>query len=181
MRVLGGSSVEENADGGAVETGAQPLQQRLGEVGELGIPGRHDEREQRAQADVEAEGQLLDGHVLVADRVIALFDLELARVPGNGVLVDADGVQVVAREGRLALATEFLDGAERNVAEQGAQTVARKHAAPAGQDRESRVVQRREMEDAGDAEDGFEEQREHQARGVLRPEDASQTATGDAV
>ena len=181
MRLLGGSSVEKNADGGAFETGAQPLQQRLGEVGELGVAGRDDEREQRAQADVEAEGQLLDGHVLVADRVIALFDLEFARVPGDGVLVDADAVQVVARQARLALATEFLDGAERNVAEQRAEAIARKHAATAGQDRESRVVQRREMKDARDAEDGFEEERKHQARGVLRPEDTSQTATGDAV
>jgi hypothetical protein len=42
-------------------------------------------------------------------------------------------------------------------------------------------VQRREMEDAGNAEDGLEEERQHQARGVIRAEDCGETATGNAV
>ncbi|RXF07878.1 hypothetical protein EG878_17105, partial [Enterococcus faecalis] len=146
--IVGGSGVEEDADGGASQTGAQSRKQDLGEVGELGVAGRYDQREQRAQADVEAEGQLLDGHVLVADGVIALFDLELAGEARDGVLVDADGVQVVARQAWLGCASQFVDGAEGNTAQEGAETIARQHAATAGQNRQSRIVQRREMEDS---------------------------------
>lgn len=120
---------------------------------------------------MEAEGQFLDGHVLVADGVIALVDLELAGVAGDGVLVDADGVQVVARQAWLGCPSQLVNGGAGHLAQERAESIARKHAATAGQDRQSHIVQRREMEDAGDAEDGLEEQRQHQARGVLRPED----------
>ncbi|MBL9008225.1 MAG: hypothetical protein JNJ46_28455 [Myxococcales bacterium] len=101
---MGGSGGKQDTSLRAFEACSESLDKRGGDVCELAVAGRDDEGEQRAQAAVETERPFLDGHVLVAQGVVALFDLEFAGEARDGVLVDADDVMRLFRQARFAVA-----------------------------------------------------------------------------
>ena len=116
---------------------------------------------------VEREGELFDLHVLVADRVIALSDAEFACESWHSVLVDADGVAARPRDRRGRTLHESPDSRECYTTYESAERMASEHGASTRENREARVLKRFEVEDARNADHGFEEKREDDAQAAV--------------
>jgi hypothetical protein len=103
--------------------------------------------------------ELLDLHVLVADRVIALSDAEFARESRYGVFIDADGVVARSRDrsGRALHESAHCRGC--HAAYESAKRVTCEHGASTRENRKARISKGFEVEDARNANHGFEEQR----------------------
>ena len=112
---------------------------------------------------MEREGELLDLHVLVANRVIALSDAEFACESRDDVLVDADGVVAAPRDRRGRRLHEAPDSRECNATYESAERMSSEHSASTRENREARVLKRFEVEDTRNADHGFEEKREDDA------------------
>ena len=160
----GAAGVDDQAELADADTARQLADESDGEVNELGVAAGDDEREEAPRVGPVQIGELLGAHLLVADGVEALGDLELAREAGDDVLVDAQGHHLVAqRRESLGGPRELLDSGGLHGAHQPAEARAGHDLLAAGEDREARIVQSLEVEDALDAKGRAKEQREHEA------------------
>jgi len=108
--------------------------------------------------------------VLVADGVIALSKAEFACKPRDGVLVDADGVTARPRDRRSRGLYEPSDAPECYTTYESTERMASEYGASTGENREARVLKRFEVEDARNADDSLEEERQDDASATVRVE-----------
>jgi hypothetical protein len=119
---------------------------------------------------VKCKGELLDLHVLVADRVITLSDAEFARKSRDSMLVDADGVTARARDRRGRGLHEPSNARECYATHQCAERVTSQYGASTGENCEARVLKCFEVEDARNTDDGLEKERQNEASATVRAE-----------
>jgi hypothetical protein len=103
--------------------------------------------------------ELLDLHVLVADRVIALSNAKFTRESRHGVFINAHGVVARPRDrsGRALHESSHCRGC--HAAYESAKCVTCEHGASTRENREAWISKGFEVEDARNANHCFEEQR----------------------